>query len=167
MAEKALDLALSNPLVEAASLIKISEIQVKPWVRDACRVCQYHGKSWSCPPATGSLDKASKQLSTYKNAIFLKLRTFRDRSVLEKSILDLEKTLKSQGFPRAQGFFVSPCTACKSCSYPNPCPTPDKCRPTGESWGIDLISASRTAGLGVGKVRIGEEFSPVTLILLE
>ncbi len=162
-----LDIVKSNPLVDDARPIPVSDIAVQDWVRDACLSCRYYGKSWSCPPGVGSPEQARKTLSGYKRAIFLMFRSSRDRGALERAVLDMESSLKDAGFPRAMGFFASPCTACPECSHPRPCRKPESARPTGESWGIDLMDASVRAGLPVEIVKAGDDFRPVTLMLLD
>ncbi len=164
---KPLDIAGSNPRVEEARLLPARDIPVQEWVREACLSCRYHGKSWSCPPGVGGLEQARQTLSGYTRAIFLRFKSSRDRVALERAVLDIESSLRGAGFPRALGFFTSPCTACPECSYPEPCPRPGRSRPTGESWGIDLMDTSVRAGLPVELVKEGEDFRPVTLILLE
>ena len=155
----------SNPRTGDARLIPAREIVVQDWVRDACSSCRYFGKSWSCPPGVGPGD--SGKLTEYRRAVFLVFDSSRDRKLLEKAVLYIETSLKKAGFSRARGFFVSPCTACPDCSYPEKCRRPDLCRPTGESWGIDLMATSVRAGLPVELSGEGEDFKPVTLFLLE
>jgi predicted metal-binding protein len=164
---KPLDIVKSNALVEDAWHLPAGKIPVREWVREACRPCRYYGKSWSCPPGTGSLEKARKNLSRYRRAVFLIFKSSGNRKALEKAVLDTEAGLRRAGFSRARGFFVSPCTACPECSYPGPCRRPEACRPTGESWGMDLMETSRRAGLEIKLARRGEDFKPVTLILLD
>lgn len=163
---RALRVFTSHPLVKDASMLPVPRIPVQEWVRDACRECEFMGKSWSCPPGVGSLDEACQVLRTYSRSVFVVFRTS-DRASLEKAVLDMESSLHSSGFPRALGFFTSPCTACPSCSYPERCPKPDSCRATGESWGIDLMESSVQASLPIELVKSGESFRPVTLFLLE
>ena len=163
---RALKVLTSHPLVKDASMLPAPRIPIQEWVRDACRECDFMGKSWSCPPGVGSLDQAREVLKAFSRSVFVVFRTS-DRPQLEKAVLELEASLRSSGFPRALGFFTSPCTACQSCSYPERCPRPDSCRPTGESWGMDLMESSVQAGLPIDLVKSGEDFSPVTLFLLE
>jgi predicted metal-binding protein len=144
--ERVLDIVKSNPEVDDARIISKDDILVEDWVRDACRDCEYFGKSWSCPPGTGEIGKR--------------------KAANEKAVLDIESALKRRGFARAMGFFTSPCTGCENCSYPERCPRPGRCRPTGESWGIDLVGTSKRARLDVEIVGAGEEFRPVTLFLV-
>ena len=167
MLERALEIIRSYSLVYDAVPMPVSNIRVYGWVRDACSKCIYQGKSWSCPPAVGSLGEARERLSEYTNAVFVVFKTSKNRRDLERVVLEIESDLKEAGFPDALGFFVSPCTACNVCRYPGPCTRPELCRPTGESWGIDLVKISREVGLPVKIVRRGNDFRPVTLILLE
>ena len=162
-----LDITKSNPLVEQASPIPVDRIPIQDWVRDSCKECKYHQKSWSCPPGVGTLVQTQKKLSSYSSAIFLRFRTSEDRTALEQAVLDMESAIRAAGFPRTMGFFTSPCTACRVCRYPEPCPRPERCRPTAESWGIDLMVASQEAGLPLEMAKAGDEFKPVTLILVE
>jgi predicted metal-binding protein len=160
-----LGIVKSGSRVGDARLIPAREIVVQDWVRDACSSCRYFGKSWSCPPGVGPGD--SGRLTEYMRAVFLVFDSSRDRKSLERAVLDIESGLRKAGFSRARGFFVSPCTACPECSYPGPCRRPELCRPTGESWGIDLMATSVRAGLPLELAGEGEDFKPVTLFLID
>jgi predicted metal-binding protein len=164
--ERVLDIVKSNPEVDDARIISKDDILVEDWVRDACRDCEYFGKSWSCPPGTGEIGKRKEDISGFRKAVFLRFRSSGNRAANEKAVLDIESALKRRGFARAMGFFTSPCTGCENCSYPERCPRPGRCRPTGESWGIDLVGTSKRARLDVEIVGAGEEFRPVTLFLV-
>jgi len=143
------------------------EIVVEQWVRDACAECEFYGKSWSCPPAIPELDETRKRILSYKHAIVVLFRHPKDRKGLEKAVLAIESELKSKGFSSTYGFFVSPCTACRDCSYPDECQKKTLCRPTGESWGIDLITTAKNAGIEIKIVEKGKDFEPVTVFLVE
>jgi predicted metal-binding protein len=166
MKEGILNIVKSNPDVSDARIIPAADVVMQDWVRDACSDCMFRGKSWSCPPGVGSLEENMERLREFSSAVFLRFRSSRDMHALERAVLEIESSLKSGGFPNTLGFFPHPCTSCKSCSYPEPCTKPELCRPTGESWGIDLLETSVKAGLPVELVRDGEEFKPVTLLLL-
>ena len=166
MEEGILNIVKSNPEVSDARFLQASDVIIQDWVRDACSDCKFLGRSWSCPPGVGSLEETRERLREFSSAVFLKFKSSRDMHALENAVLEIESSLKSSGFPKALGFFPHPCTACKSCSYPEPCTKPELCRPTGESWGIDLLGTSVKACLPVELVRDGDEFRPVTLFLL-
>ena len=152
--------------VEDVRLIEAKDLVRQDWVREACRECRFYGRSWSCPPGVRARE-ADEGFKTYKRAVFVKFRSSGDRKGLEKAILEIESRLKESGFPRAKGFFVSPCSACAACAYPEPCKRPEEMRPTGESWGVDLLASSQNAGLDVEIAKKGESFKPVTFFLLD
>lgn len=162
-----LKIVRSNPYVEKAVQIDVKDIVRGEWVREACKECSFEGRSWSCPPGVGSYEEASRRLSEFSKALFLMFSSSPGRRSLERAVLNIEAGLKEAGFRKSVGFFVSPCTACESCKYPDKCPDTEKCRPTGESWGIDLLETSRLAGLEVEIVKKGEDFKPVTVFLVE
>jgi predicted metal-binding protein len=164
---KVLDTVKSGEGVTDAVLFPAGDIVRQEWVVDACRDCEYHEKSWSCPPGAGSYGQAGRELSGFREAVFVKFRASLDRKQLERSVLYVEKALRESGFPRARGFFVSPCSACTECTYPEDCANPEACRPTGEAWGIDLMATSVKAGLPVEVAKEGERFMPVTIFLVE
>ena len=166
--DKILEIVNGSPEVDEARIIRVADIPVSDWVREECRECRYHGKSWSCPPGVGSLGEARKKLSEFEKAVFVRFRTSGNRKALEEAVLGIESGFRKAGFGRVFGFFVSPCTACEECRYPGECPYPEKCRPTGEAFGIDLMETSvRTAGMPVEIVKKGEGFKPVTVFLVE
>ena len=157
----------ANPLVSRAAEIAVKDIALAEWVREECKECRYIGKSWSCPPGVGEIKFLMERLHRYSKAVFVEFSSSKDRKGLEAAVLDIERNLKDAGYPKALGFFVSPCTACEKCLYPDKCCDPGKCRPTGESWGIDLLATSSKAGIPVEIVKAGEDFKPVTMFLLE
>ena len=161
-----LNLVKHHSLVHSAILINTNRISTADWVLDSCSECSYHARSWSCPPGVGSPEQNLKTLYGYSEAIFLKFKSSEDKAALEKAVLDLESKL-NPSYPKALGFFPHPCTACPECSYPKPCIKPESCRPTGESFCIDLLNTSTKAGLPVEIVKPGKDFKPVTLILLK
>ena len=165
--DKALEIARSNRLVSRAASLGVKDIVVQDWVREACRECRYFGKSWSCPPAVGEIKFLVERLHKYSQAVFVEFTGSRDKEGLEAAVLEIETRLKKAGFEKAVGFFVSPCSACGDCTYPEKCVNPEACRPTGEAWGIDLLVTSQNAGIPVEIVAKGEDFTPVTIFLVE
>jgi predicted metal-binding protein len=155
--------ALADARIHSVRRIPARDIEIRKDVIDACGSCSYHGKSWSCPPAR----PRAPDPRSYKEALLVRFSSFRDREALEDAALMLESAFRASGFPRAFAYFVSPCTACPECSYPRPCRKPSYPRPTAESMGTDLIETARRAGVIIEKAGKGEDFRPVSLVLLQ
>ena len=151
-------------VVREAREIQASDIVVKNWVRMKCRYgCSLYGKSGSCPPEVPGIESCRNLVSEYSKALVLR---FAPGETLEKPILDIEKSLFLDGHYKAFGFFVSPCTACPECK-PQDCPSPERARPTPESFGIDLFETARGAGFELEILKEKTGFSPVGLVLIE
>jgi predicted metal-binding protein len=128
--------------------LNASAIKVRTEVRDACAAdkCRAYGKSWSCPPACGSLEECEKRLKPYNAGLILqstgnlddpfdyeamsqigddhKTRLLNFQECL--SSLDCKHLLLGSGC----------CGICAKCSYPAPCNFPEKMIVSMEAMGI-------------------------------
>ena len=129
-------------------------------VRDMCRAdrCRSYGKSWSCPPACGSLDALRENLSLYSAGILVQ-STARLADPLDPSALraaeDAHKkrfdTLVRQArrlWPDCLPLGSGGCRRCHQCTYPSrPCRHPDKLYPSMEAAGLWVSDVCRRSGL--------------------
>jgi predicted metal-binding protein len=127
-------------------------ILVRREVREACAAdkCRAYGKSWSCPPACGSLDECEKRLACFHAGLILQTTgNLEDKFDYETMTLigenhrsrlfDFQEKLVSF-FSGAGSWLLlgsGCCTICKQCSYPeSPCNYPEKMIVPVEAMGI-------------------------------
>ena len=126
-----------------------AELTFKDEVRQICRQeCPMYGKSWSCPPAVGTVEECRKHCLSY-DGVFL-FTTIAEVS----DIANMEETLKTRfghekitrtigGYFQESGAEImllssESCAICESCAYcqGKPCRHPEYMIPCIESQGI-------------------------------
>lgn len=126
-----------------------SEITFKEEVRQICkRECPMYGKSWSCPPAVGTVEECKQRCLEYEGAfLFTTIAEVTDIANLEETLKTrfehekitriLGETFKKEG---AQVLLLSSesCAICEICAYPEgkSCRHPEYMIPCIESQGI-------------------------------
>ena len=132
----------------AYAFFPVSDIPFKEEVRYICRTeCPRYGKSWSCPPATGSLEECRKRcgacaggflFTTMAEAGDLEdfegmLATRREHEEVARAVRDIFREECS----RVLVLSTESCAVCKNCTYPEqPCRYPDKMFESLEGYGI-------------------------------
>ena len=133
-------------------------------VRDACSEdkCKSYNKSWSCPPACGSLEDCEKKLALYSQGLLLqttgKLEDSLDYESMERIGKDHNKNVNLFSFSltefRKQGNNIlvlgsGPCTRCNPCKYPDaPCCCGESMIISMEAFGLvvsDVCKANNMA----------------------
>lgn len=131
-----------------------SELRVMSEVRDMCRadLCHSFDKSWSCPPACGTLEEfqaiiGSKQLCLAFQTVMQMEDSFDVETMIEAGetqaarVRELSTKLKN-ALPEALVLGSGTCVKCSQCTYPDaPCRFPD-----------DLLFSMEAAGLLVNEV---------------
>ena len=58
-------------------LLNIAELTYYPEIRDICATdqCRCYGKSWSCPPAVGTLEECRQRIESFDTMILFSLKT--------------------------------------------------------------------------------------------
>lgn len=132
------------------AFVPVEELEFLDRVRSLCkRECPRYGKSWSCPPAVGSLKHCKENCMQYSHALIFStiedITEDGDRKKLVRSKKEHERiTSLIEGFMREQAFRCyalssDVCTLCEKCNYPKKsCVHPEKMHPCIESHGIDL-----------------------------
>jgi predicted metal-binding protein len=126
--------------------------------------CGYYNTSWTCPPACGTIDEQREKILSYKEVL-----VFTTKHELEDSF-DYEgmnrgrdiHTALTHEIKKAIGdapvYGTGNCSVCAErdkradaclniCSYPAPCPYPDKKIGSIEAAGINVTELSKAAGL--------------------
>jgi predicted metal-binding protein len=136
-------------------VIETSALVFSPELYDTCRtnVCGNYGKSWTCPPAVGSLNEQRDKILRWKQALVF------------TTTFDLEDSFDVEGMGEARRihnrltldicgkFSPNPvygagsCGVCPACAYPSPCPFPGQVVSAVEAAGINVTELSRSAKL--------------------
>ena len=128
-----------------------------PEVREMCRAdkCGRYDKSWSCPPACGTLEQCREQASAFDWGVLLQTT-----ASLEDDF-DIETMMEAEGLQqkRFRAFIdllgkdtpqlplgAGSCTECVSCTWPDaPCRHPDRMTPSMEAFGLQVSDVCRAA----------------------
>ena len=126
----------------------------------ATNVCGHYNQSWTCPPASGTLEEQKKKIICYREVF-----VFTTKHDLEDSFdyegmnegkekhnrLTLEfRTMLGKDFPF---YGAGSCPLCRDengkdqCAFPEPCLFPDKKIGSIEAAGINVTELSKTAGV--------------------
>lgn len=131
------------------SPLDATTLEFLPEVRDMCAAdkCHNYGKSWSCPPATGSLEELRDRAKGFKSGILVQTVGELEDSYDYEGIMDAAKR-QNESFsklwdklePEYPGLFpmgAGGCTICAKCTYPDePCRFPDRMCSSMEACGL-------------------------------
>lgn len=139
------------------AVLKSSEIPFSEKVRHICETeCERYGKSWSCPPAVGTVAQCRRRALSYKKAlVFTTMAEVTDSSVWTETLATraqhesvtkaLVKELQERG-ASCLALSAESCQICEACAYPKACRHPEQAIPCVESYGIlvtELAEACR------------------------
>ena len=140
--------------LDAATLRPMAE------VRDMCSAdkCRSYGKSWSCPPACGSIEYAAQRISQYRRGLIVQstgeLEDEFDLQVIaaiearhKKAFLNLARQARLL-FPGCLPLSSGTCSLCRKCTYPDrPCRFPGKRLSSMEAYGLLVSEVCTKNGL--------------------
>lgn len=129
-----------------------ADLRLRPEVRSWCAPdkCIRCDKTWTCPPACGSLDELEPKIRRFARGLLLvheaKIRDMRDYPGMQdagqthkRAVLDFYATLLGT-YPAAVALSAGSCSFCADCTYPDaPCRFPDFAFPSMEACGL-LVS---------------------------
>jgi len=161
---------------EEACYIDIASLCPKHEVRDMCSAdkCRVYGKSWSCPPACGSIERCGEKIRSYGGGILLQtVGSIADAFDSEgiNSALKLNSRRFSALYRQMKSFYpdclplsAGPCTRCLVCTYPSsPCRYPDKAYSSMEAYGLLVSEVCLKNGVPYYR---GEKFISFTSCIL-
>lgn len=132
------------------AFITPSEIPFSEKVRIICKEeCERYSKSWSCPPAVGTVEECKTRSLNYSHALIFSTvaeagNAYDFQSRLETKIehefytTELETKLKEAGL-QVLTLSSDSCAICEECAYGTcACRHPEKMHPCIESYGIIL-----------------------------
>ena len=140
------------PICEYA-FIRTEEIRFLDKVRYICETeCPQYGKSWSCPPAVGTVQECRERCARFEGGfLFTTLAEVSDMENMEEMLatrMDHEKVTEAvQALFQEQcqevlTLSTESCAICEKCAYPKrACLHPEQMHPCIESHGILLTKS--------------------------
>ena len=135
-------------------------IELREEVRAMCASgkCRMYGRSWSCPPACGTLEEMCARISGYREGILVQTVGQLEDSMDGEGMMEAEAQHKAhfsdmhdlllQDYPDLLAIGAGTCTRCKTCSYPDaPCRFPDRMTSSMEALGMLVLDVCKANGL--------------------
>ncbi|MEA5050456.1 MAG: DUF2284 domain-containing protein [Oscillospiraceae bacterium] len=120
--------------------------------------CRRYGKTWSCPPACGTLEEIRAKMAPYKEGILVQTVGSLEDEFDYDSMVAAEKAHKEHFdkllrllrplYPNMVPMAAGSCTRCETCTYPDaPCRFPELMAPSMESYGLFVSQVCERNGL--------------------
>ena len=135
-------------------------IELREEVRAMCASgkCRMYGRSWSCPPACGTLEELRARISGYREGILVQTVGQLEDSMDGEGMMEAEAQHKAhfsdmhdlllQDYPDLLAIGAGTCTRCKTCSYPDaPCRFPERMTSSMEVLGMLVLDVCKANGL--------------------
>jgi predicted metal-binding protein len=150
----AIEAALADRAHEIGA-IETSALVFSPELYNTCRtnVCGNYNKSWTCPPAVGSLEEQREKILRWNRAlVFTTKFDLEDsfdvegmgeaRRIHNRLTMDIRRKFRSNPV-----YGAGACGVCPACAYPEPCRFPGQAVSAVEAAGINVTELSLTAKL--------------------
>ena len=157
--EQLLMLAEQAGFTQSAPL-EASALTVRTEVRDMCASdrCRAYGRSWSCPPACGTVEQCQKRIDRYRRGILLQTTGQLEDDFDAEAIWETEQRHKDSFsvlarqirtlYPDCLPLTAGTCTLCRKCTYPDrPCRFPKKRFSSMEAYGLLVSDVCLKTGL--------------------
>ena len=135
-------------------------LEISPRVRWICEnECPMYGRSWACPPGTGTLEQCEKKCRGYREGLVIAtvaevgdiadihetLATRRDHEEITNQVGDILRRLGAEPYILS----TESCAECSRCAYldEQPCRKPERMHPCVESQGINIIPTLEDNGI--------------------
>ena len=135
-------------------------LRALPEVRRMCASgrCKRYGKSWSCPPACGTIEECAARMRACTGGVLVQTTARLEDDFDIEGMNRAQEAHKKRFFDLArQARFLCPdvlpltagsCTICRSCTYPDrPCRFPQKMLSSMEAYGLLVSEVCQNAGL--------------------
>lgn len=135
-------------------------LRAMPEVRGMCASgrCRRYGKSWSCPPACGTVEENERRMHLYRNGLLVQTTALLEDEFDAVSMDDAAKLHKERFETLARQFRImkpdvlplsaGSCTVCRTCTCPDkPCRFPDRMFSSMEAYGLLVSDVCKQAGL--------------------
>jgi predicted metal-binding protein len=148
----------AEPIFEYAYL-RTENLKFSERVRDICREeCPRYNKSWSCPPAVGTVDECRARALGYKDCfVFTTIaeldnptdmaEALESRSEHQKVTVKVSKIFEKY-YGQVLTLSVESCSLCDKCTYPEKgCRWPDRMLPCVEGYGLLVTELAEKGGM--------------------
>ncbi|MBR2189210.1 MAG: DUF2284 domain-containing protein [Eubacterium sp.] len=143
-------------------IFQVSSLRFRQEVRDMCEAdrCNKYNKTWTCPPACGTLEEIREKAEQYDWGILIQTTAYMEDQ------FDAETMVEAMGDQRVHfldmvdkirelepGIDFLPmssggCDQCQTCTYPSaPCRFPEKAYPSMEAYGLLVTDSCKAAGV--------------------
>ena len=138
-------------------IFPVSALRFLPEVRAACEVnkCGRYDKSWSCPPACGTLEENEAKARTFSWGILLQTTGEMEDDFDVETMLEAERLQKERfdafcrRVPEGERHLplgAGTCTLCPECTYPDaPCRFPGRMHSSMEACGLVVTEVCQAA----------------------
>ena len=159
MDRPALEARLAQLPIAQYAFFRPQDLPFSDRVRAVCeQECPRYGKSWSCPPAVGSVESCKARCLSYdEGLVIVTLAEVADPADMAQGLATLPAheavTRTVAAHLREQGCSVLPlgaqsCAACEECTYPAaPCRRPEQMFPCVEGCGIVVSALAERCGI--------------------
>ena len=140
--------------------LAMDSLEFREEVRSMCSAdrCKSYGKSWSCPPAVGSIERAKDRAEAYHRGIIVQTAgDLSDSFDMDGTAAIMQKHKKAfdtlvrqvrQFYPECLPMGAGTCRLCRACTYPDrPCRHPDKMVSSMEAYGLLVSDVAIRSGL--------------------
>lgn len=144
----------------AAGELNPEALEFLPEVRAMCAVdrCHSYGKNWTCPPACGTVDDATREAAGYRRGLLVQTvgqleddfdwETIAATSAKHRRNFEVFTAYMQQTFTQLMPMGAGACSICDACTYPDePCRFPDKAFPPMEAYGLFVSRVCERSGM--------------------
>ncbi|MDR2404694.1 MAG: DUF2284 domain-containing protein [Spirochaetaceae bacterium] len=138
------------------SVVPTQEISFSPELRKACEVntCGNYNKSWSCPPAVGTVEEQREKILVFEKAFVFTTKfdledSFDYEGMIKAKDIHNELTMEiHRQFGKTNPVYgAGGCVVCEKCAFPEPCRFPDRMISSVEAAGINVAKLSQKANI--------------------
>ena len=143
-----------------AAPLAMDSLEFREEVRSMCSadLCKSYGKSWSCPPAVGSIERAKERAEAYRRGIIVQTAgALADSFDMDGTAEIMKRHRKSfdtlvrqvkHFYPDCLPMGAGTCRLCRACTYPDrPSRHPDKMVSSMEAYGLLVSYVAIRSGL--------------------
>ena len=143
---------------DAVTELDVDTLVTEPWVRDSCAAdkCQAYNKSWTCPPACGTLEECTERMKQYKNGLLLQVIGHQKSQIDRQCYMETGERLQAaleqfsaklrETYPDALVLGAGACRICPKCAYPEPCRFPGRALSSMEAYGLFVTRVCKDNG---------------------
>jgi len=157
--QRIVDLARAQGF-EFVATTTADQLEAREEVRAMCaaNTCHAYGKSWSCPPAAGTLDEFRERIASYRDVVVFEtvmeledefdFETMMEAEQVHKQRLDALVGEARGVAPDCLPLGVGTCSVCPECTYPDePCRFPERQTVSMEAAGLVVSDVCKAASV--------------------